>query len=176
MLFLSNNDIEYVFPGVFDGLGNLQVLDLDQNSLFHIYLELFEPLQNLTNLYPRSNRLNSIKASVLPNPLVSLRILDLSDNGLATVEKPFSESFLSLQILRLNRNNLGEYFAPSDRYGRLGSGLTKLEEIYISSNSIQNLPKMTFRDQVSLKLLNISKILISSWGLDVFKFTKNIKN
>ena len=175
LLVLSRNDISFVSQDAFNGLGNLQVLDLAQNRVFGLYGNVFEPLQNLTHLYLGSNRLVYIKSPGISNTLVSLRFLDLSDNGLATVENPFSESFPSLQILHLERNNLSEYFVPSDRGVGLFSGLTELEEIFISSNNIQNIPNLILRDQVSLTLLDISNNQISGWGPDVFNFTKNIE-
>ena len=171
-LFLSKNEIILLLPGAFNGLGKLQVLDLAQNKI-GIFLEnTFESLHNLTHLYLGRNRITHLPK--LSELLVSLRVLDLSDNGCEIIDKPFSESFPSLQTLKLEGNHLGKHEFPSDRDGRLFKGLTKLEEVFISSNNIKSLPDWIFHDQISLKLLNISANKISGWGPNVFKFTKNI--
>ena len=171
-LLLARNSIVDLWSGSFNGLGNLRVLDLGHNRIGTVSRDLFEPLQNITHLYLGNNGL--IYLTKLSQPLVSLHILDLSDNSCETVEKPFSESFPSLQILNLENNNLGKtaFLSASDK--SLFSGLTALEQVFMSNNNIHNLGDLTLRDQVSLKVLNISMNKISGWGPNVFKFTRNL--
>ena len=170
-LLLTRNRIVDLWSGAFNGLGNLRELHLAQNRIGTVSRDLFDPLQNLTHLYLCKNGLNYLPK--LSEPLVSLRVLDLSENAIDTVDRPFSESFPSLQILQLDGNNLGEPVFQSDRGGHLFTGLIKLNEVSISRNNIHNLPDMLFQDQVSLKNLNISNNQISGWGPNMFKFTRN---
>ena len=173
VLFLSKNGIVEISHGAFDGLGKLKFLDLDDNKLglySYVQLDIFDPLQNLTNLYLRRNRISRL--TMHSKPLVSLRVLELSNNGCQFVDKPFAESFPSLHKLHLEGNRLGKYV--SDGGGYLFRGLTDLEHIIMSRNEIRKLPELIFREQVSLQLLDISKNQISGWGPSVFKYTRNI--
>ena len=171
-LLLARNSIVDLRPGAFKGLGNLRVLYLNQTRIGSVPRDLFKHLQNLTHLYLGKNEIKFLEKR--SNPLVSLRVLDLSDNNCEMVDNPFAESFPSLQILNLERNNLGKTGFLSGSGEPLLSGLTALEKVFISSNSIRNLPDLTFHDQVSLQLLDISKNQISGWGSNMFQFTRNI--
>ena len=171
-LLLARNSVVDLRPGAFNGLGNLRVLDLNQTRIGSVPRDLFEQLQNLTHLYLGKNKIKILEK--LSNPLVSLRVLDLSDNDCEMVDCPFAESFPSLQILNLERNNLGKTGFLSESGEPLLSGLTALEKVFISSNNICNLPDLTLQDQGSLQLLDISKNKISGWGPKLFQFTRNI--
>ena len=150
------------------------MLDVGQNRIATFQCDLFVPLQNLSYLYLDRNYLGLNNLPKLSEPLVSLRVLDLSYNVIETVGMPFSGSFPSLQILNLENNHLGKSMFISDSGEPLFGGLTALERVSFSNNNIRNSPDLTFRDQVSLKVLNISINQISGWGQNVFKFSRKI--
>ena len=171
-LLLARNSIDDLRPGAFNGLGYLRVLDLYQTSIATVPRDLFEPLQNLTHLYLGKNEIKFL--GKLSNPLVSLRVLDLSDNDCEMVDNPFAESFPSLQILNLERNNLGKTGFLSESGEPLLSGLTCLDQAFISSNNIPKLSDLILQDQGSLQLLDVGNNQISGWGPNMFQFTRNI--
>ena len=148
-LIMARNNMRALWQNAFNGLGKLQLLDLAGN-IFRVQfsLDVFEPLQNLTHLYINSSKIKSLHTK-LSTQLVSLRVLDLSDNDCEVVDKLFSEMFPSLQILHLEANNFGKFYFHSNRGGNLFSGLASLEQVFISSNNISELPDLIFRDQVS---------------------------
>lgn len=174
-LNLARNHIVHVMnPGAFNGLGKLQVLDLAENKINRLPFYMFKPLHNLTHLYLGKNRITYFYLQAHQEPLVSLRVLDLSDNGFESIEKPFSYSFPFLNSLHLEGNNLGKTGFLSRSGELLFSGLTELEQVNISNNNICNLPGLIFRDQVSLKVLNISMNKISGLDSNMFQFARKI--
>ena len=173
VLLLAENDIDYISSDAFNGLGNLRVLDLANNKIAGLYYYIFEPLDNLTHLHLEHNLISGLLHR--SHQLASLRVLDLSDNNIETVDAPLSESFPSLHTLNLKGNNLGTTVFQSDIVDQLFSGLRELEEINIARNEILDLPDLMFRDQVLLKKLDISRNKISSLGPNVFRFTSNIE-
>ena len=173
VLLLAGNDIYFIAPFAFDGFGSLEVLDLAHNKIEDLSGTIFKPIRNLTHLYLGGNDIKLLMKT--PNPLVALRVLDLSHNVIETVDAPFSVSFPSLYAINLEGNNLGKIVFQSDIGDRLFSHLTELQDINIARNNIRDLPDLIFRDQNSLKFLNLRKNQLSGWGPDVFQFTRNIE-
>ena len=174
VLLLAGNDIGYISPDAFNGLGVLKVLNLAKNSIKDLSETTLNTLNNLTHLYLGGNEIKLLRE--VPNPLVSLRVLDLSDNDLEYVDAPLSESFPFLHMLNLEGNNLVKILFQSDIGDRLFSNLRELLDINIARNNIPDLPDLVFRDQGSLKRLNMRMNKISSLGPNVFRFTNNIEN
>ena len=171
---LTKDELFHFSELKFHGIKNLLWIDLAENKFTSFPKDLPNSLEFL-NL--RGNHITSdLIAQVSSAPLVSLRVLDLSDNDLEYVHHDgIFRSLKSLQVLRLEKNKLGKTVFSSKISELLFSGLTELEEINISSNNIRNLSKSVFRDQVSLKVLKINDNQLSRWDLNSFKFTKNLE-
>ena len=174
-LYLSHNDIEWVRLRVFEGLGKLEILDLAKNKIGILPGDMFKSFQNLTYLDLSNNNLHtiSLRKKHFEN-LVSLRHLDMSSNGCSDLSTDMFQPMISLKYLNLNGNELGDILA-GDGGKNLFKGLNELEKLYIVDNNIRVLPDITFRDQISLKILKVGENRLSGWGPNLFKFTKDLQ-
>lgn len=173
-LSLKQNNIFSLSSGSFNDLGNLEKLDMSNNNIFYLPGSIFSPLKRLIHLDLGKNKLHSIQH--LPNvfePLTSLRFLSLQDNKYSFFHETTFLTTVSLQTLRLEVNNLGDFFAEEN--GRkLFRGLTNLEILSIANNNIKTLHESLFKDQLSLKELHAEHNMLSLWGQNTFRSTKNL--
>ena len=91
---MSHNALEFLEPGIFDGLGSLQILDLASNSLKTIKPNSFSQLHSLKSLDLRNNRIAHIDSSAFDG-LKKLELVDLRGNWLSQINP---KVFLPLPI------------------------------------------------------------------------------
>ena len=146
--------------------------NLVDSNTYTLPLEKFKSIRNLKNLYLDNCKINGFEHD-FSTPLISLRVLDLSDNTILFDWEPLFKSMPYLQTLHFENSNLG--FTGQHWTGKtLFSELKTLKQLFISNNNIFMITAATFNDLVALKELSLSNNKISGWGPDVFRRSKNI--
>ena len=174
VLMLQQNYIFSLSSGSFNDLLNLEKLFLSDNNIYNLPAATFLPLRRLIYLDLGNNKLHSVQdIPTIFEPLISLRFLSLQDNRYSFFHENTFLTTVSLQSLRLERNNLGDFFAEENG-GKLFRGLTNLEVLSIANNNIKTLNESVFKDQLSLKKLHAEHNMLSSWGGKTFISAKNL--
>ena len=101
---MSHNALEFLEPGIFDGLASLQILDLASNSLKKIKPHSFAALHSLKSLDLRNNRIAHIDSAAFDG-LKKLEHVDLRGNWLSHIDP---KVFLPLPIGVKNQIRLEE--------------------------------------------------------------------
>uniref|UniRef100_UPI00358F3BFD extracellular matrix protein 2-like isoform X2 n=1 Tax=Myxine glutinosa TaxID=7769 RepID=UPI00358F3BFD len=153
-LYINENDINTVPPHIFDGLPNLEWMDLSNNRLTtrRVAPAVFQNLTFLRRLYLDNNQLSHI-----PHPLPALlEEIRINNNHLKVLDADSFQGLSSLVALELKNNRLSEStidpqaFSPlialtflrlELNYFRLiPFGLPpSLEELYLDGNQIEEI-------------------------------------
>ncbi|XP_016401918.1 relaxin receptor 2-like [Sinocyclocheilus rhinocerous] len=149
-LFLSQNHITYLGPGVFRDLHKLDWLVLDHNPLKTITRDTFIGLRSLTFLSMVNTSLLWLPDSSLCQHMPLLRWLDFAENHVGLLNYSTLKTCTKLTVLSLHDNKIK--ILLENTFHSLGS----LVELDLSCNRISNLPKNTFRSLQYLQKLNIS--------------------
>ncbi|XP_028167499.1 leucine-rich repeat and immunoglobulin-like domain-containing nogo receptor-interacting protein 3 [Ostrinia furnacalis] len=165
---LSRNEIKRTETGLFAGLTRLKHLNLSRNQLDDIPRLTFTGLENLEVLDVSYNNLHLIPFQVF-GPLTKLQYLDISHNRLATFLDYYFNPNRQLKTLFLNHNSLVKITSNAL------VNLKELETLDISSNKLEYMPKLMFDKFEQLKRLNLSYNLFQNISSDAFKNLKNLR-
>lgn len=88
-LYLSGNNLEIIKPYGFVGLDSLLILDLMHNKFINFSLDYLNGMQYLTALWLQGNLVSNLTVTKNSDVLRSLRVLDLKDNKLQTLNFKF---------------------------------------------------------------------------------------
>lgn len=198
-LSLEGNSIKAIPEGAFNGIPNLEWINLGKNKLTSagIAPEVFKSLKHLSRLYLDSNLLEHIPAH-LPSTLQELKI---NENNLRALEDNSFLGLSSLLTLELEGNVLSEgavdpqAFSPLTQlsYLRLGrnhfrtvpQGLpTSLLELYLENNLIEEISDSVFNQTTNLNVVSLrhnrldeSRIAplawINHWNLESIDLSHN---
>ncbi|XP_058027311.1 extracellular matrix protein 2 [Ahaetulla prasina] len=165
---LDGNDITEIPDGAFNGIPNLERIDLRKNKITSsgIGPQAFKNLKNLQRLYMDGNALVSIPHG-LPSSLEELKI---NENEIHVINEGSFQDLKKLLILELESNKLSEAnvspfaFQPlkSLSYLRLGrnqfrtipQGLPhSIEELYLDNNQIEEISEICFNHTKSLNII-----------------------
>ena len=162
-------------PGVFDGLANLQSLNLglgyswDSNYLTELPPGAFDGLANLQSLYLQSNDLTELATGVFVG-LTNLQSLYLHGNDLTELPPGVFGGLANLQSLSLNGNNLTEL--PPGVF----DGLASLQSLYLDENVLRELPPGVFDGLANLQSLYLNGNDLTEWVPDVFDGHTNLQS
>ncbi len=148
-LDLSSTSISDLLADDFDGLTNLETLNLYGNNLTLLPSGLFDGLTNLTTLSLESNDLTSIPSAIFDD-LTSLITLDLDGNKLTTLPENIFDNLTSLVGLQLQYNDINTL--P----GELFKELTNLDRLRLDNNEFSTLPNGLLVVPRRLTTLNLS--------------------
>ncbi|XP_045499120.1 toll-like receptor 7 [Colias croceus] len=159
----SNKNLELSL-GTFNGLRELQSLDLGENNLKVIPSDVFCPLDNLQKLNLTHNKIKNIDRIGLGNNCgLDILSLDLSYNELKTLNEDSEIAALRrLQELRLQNNNI------SDISSEIFNGLISLRVLNISHNNLQFIPEGTFANTKELREIYLNDNQLFELGRGVF--------
>ncbi|XP_070591887.1 extracellular matrix protein 2 [Erythrolamprus reginae] len=165
---LDGNDIIEIPDGVFNGIPNLERIDLRKNKITssNIGPQAFKNLKNLQRLYMDGNELVSIPHGLPP----SLEELKINENQIHGINENSFQGLKKLLILELESNKLSESnvsplaFRPlkSLSYLRLGrnqfrtipQGLPhSIEELYLDNNQIEEISEICFNHTKNLNII-----------------------
>ncbi|XP_078105320.1 extracellular matrix protein 2 isoform X3 [Sander vitreus] len=169
-LSLEGNNISSIPAEAFNGIPNLEWIDLKKNKLTSagIDAKAFKGLKMLRRLYLDGNLLEAVPANLPP----TLQELKISENRLRGINKHSFQDLSSLVILELEGNLLSEgnvdplAFAPLKQlsYLRLGrnhfrtipQGLPiSLLELYLENNLIEEISETVFNQTHSLNVVSL---------------------
>ncbi|KAM4583266.1 extracellular matrix protein 2 isoform 1-T1 [Fundulus diaphanus] len=169
-LSLEGNNISSIPPDAFNGIPNLEWINLKKNKLTSagIDAKAFTGLKMLRRLYLDENLLDMVPPD-LPSTLHELKI---NENNLRGIDENSFQGLSSLVILELEGNLLSEgnvnprAFAPLIQlsYLRLGrnffrtvpQGLPKsLLELYLESNLIEEISETVFNQTTNLNVVSL---------------------
>lgn len=150
--------------GTFNGLRELQTLDLADNNLKSIPSDVFCPLDNLQTLNLTLNKIKSVDRLGFGKTCGSgLQSLDLSNNELKSLTEDSEIIRLKrLQELRLQHNNI------TDISGETFNGLISLRILNISYNNLQFIPEGTFATTKELREIYLNNNLLFELAKGVF--------
>ncbi len=158
MLTLSKNPLT-LYEGVFKGLSNLEILQLQSCGITNIEEGTFDGLGRLRSLYMSSNELTEIKAGTWRG-LESLIYLSLSGNHIVSIAPSVFSQLHNLLELSLSGNPL------SNLQGDIFTGLQSLRTLQIENCEISQLSPNLFANLKSLESLNLQR--------NDLEFTKNM--
>ncbi|KAM4740997.1 extracellular matrix protein 2 isoform 2-T2 [Anableps anableps] len=169
-LSLEGNNISSIPAGAFNGIPNLEWINLKKNKLTSAGIDpkAFMGLKMLRRLYLDENLLDVVPSD-LPSTLQELKI---NENKLRGIDENSFQDLSSLVILELEGNLLSEgnvdprAFAPLIQlsYLRLGrnhfrtipQGLPKsLLELYLENNLIEEISEMVFNQTTNLNMVSL---------------------
>uniref|UniRef100_A0A8D0A517 Extracellular matrix protein 2 n=1 Tax=Sander lucioperca TaxID=283035 RepID=A0A8D0A517_SANLU len=166
-LSLEGNNISSIPAEAFNGIPNLEWIDLKKNKITSAGIDA-KGLKMLRRLYLDGNLLEDVPANLPP----TLQELKISENRLRGINKHSFQDLSSLVILELEGNLLSEgnvdplAFAPLKQlsYLRLGrnhfriipQGLPiSLLELYLENNLIEEISETVFNQTHSLNVVSL---------------------
>ena len=188
-LNLSNNPLHYFyFCGLWGYMFRLKKLDLSGCGLTHIYLDDLKDRVGLEELNLSNNPVHEFYFPGFWECMPSLKKLDLSGCGLTNTDLDDLKNCHRLEELNLSNNSLHNFHFPGfwkctsslKKLDLSGCGLTNtdldgfvnfhgLKELNLSNNPLHDIGCRAFywdflgRDQVSLRLLNLSWCCLTKW-------------
>lgn len=166
---LSRNEIKRTEHGLFARLSRLKHLNLSRNHIEDIPRFTFADLYNLDVLDVSHNRLQAIPFQVF-GPMTRLQYLDISYNKIATFFDYYFKPNRQLKTLFLNNNSLVKITSNAL------VNLKELETLDISSNILDTIPKAIFDNLEQLRDLNLSYNNFQNISQDAFKNLINLKS
>jgi Leucine-rich repeat (LRR) protein len=172
----DNNSVCLMDCYAFDGLSELQVIDLSHNTIRTIPTRLFQSVSSLETLHLDNNWLSSIPNSLLRNSLFNLKTLTFNANPIVRIREDETSSygFPGLEILTINDANITT-IASNDFLGfpnlkilsLKNNGIQRLSpsalrplrmlcELDLSANKLDILAEERLSGLVELKVLNVS--------------------
>ncbi|XP_054071819.1 extracellular matrix protein 2 [Rissa tridactyla] len=167
-LDLTGNSITTITDEAFNGIPNLEWIDLSKNNITSpgIGRKAFKILKNLKRLYLDGNMLVHVP-SELPSTLEEIKI---NDNHLHAIDEDGLQDLKNLVTLELEGNKLSEanvsplafYPLKSLSYLRLGrnkfriipQGLpATLEELYLENNQIEEVSEICFNHTKNINVI-----------------------
>lgn len=144
-LNISHNNIKFIDPNNFRGVGNMYSLDISYNFLSNFQLNNIT-LSNIKALYLNNNRLTNITNTL--NNMPSLLYLDLSNNFIVElISVPFS-GLPNLKVIHLSHNKILAFNNPQT------NSMSKLTELDLSYNELTLVNLSYFKDLVVVNLSN----------------------
>ncbi|KAM9374698.1 extracellular matrix protein 2 [Phaethornis superciliosus] len=167
-LDLTGNSITAISDDAFNGIPNLEWIDLSKNNITSpgIGLQAFKILKKLKRLYLDGNMLVHIPSG-LPSTLEEIKI---NDNHLHAIDEDGLQGLKNLVTMELEGNKLSEanvsplafYPLKSLSYLRLGrnkfriipQGLpATLEELYLENNQIEEVSEICFNHTKNINVI-----------------------
>ena len=170
LLILSNNLIEEIPPGVFEGFLGTLSLDLSHNQVHALYVDSFLHLDGLEILDLSYNKLCSLPLGAFKH-VQTLQQLNLSHNKFKSFSFGIFSPLIHLNHLNLSHNNFGEFEA------NVLIPLTSLKLLDISSNGLRYIDAQSLHDNSkSLRRLVIADNFWECMGLvDVVRYLSKMK-
>ena len=167
-LYLDNNNIDDLHPGVFDGLSILEDLYLTFNKLSGIRLGVFDTLGSLTFLSLEENRISDLTPGVFRG-LTKLRELRLDVNRLTELKAGIFDGLISIEELYVDDNFIEKVSL------NVFVGLSKLEELDLDTNVIESLEPGVFDGLSSIIELDIDDNILTELPVGLLRGLNTIE-
>lgn len=146
---MGQNRISRIESNAFEGLSNLRVLYLDDNTLTAVPSTSFVFLSSLAELYLGINTFASVGPGAFES-LTELNQLDLRSASLNNISSDTFKGLNSVRVLDLSDNRLKRI--PTVEL----SHLTRLESLVLGQNEFPIIPEGAFFGMTNLKRIDIS--------------------
>ena len=133
-------------PSVFDGLSDLQILDMHSNEINVLDARWFEGPTALRVINLPDNGIRTLPKGVFDG-LSHLKSLDLTFNRIEVLDAGALDGLSSLIDLRVHDNRIAELEAGA------WDDLPKLESLYLHNNRLADLPEKAFEPLARLESL-----------------------
>ena len=192
-LYLNDNNLTELQPGVFDGLTNLERLSLYRNKLNGLHLKVFTGLDSLLYLDLRKNVISKVQPDQFL-ALTSLLELSLDDNQIVELPSGVFRGLTNLLEVDVDGNpllekvalnvfneliNLIELDIDNNAIGELQpgvfDGLSNLKELEIDGNKLTKISEGLFAGLDKIEGLAISENLINEIDPFIFSDMTNLK-
>ncbi|XP_078065878.1 extracellular matrix protein 2 [Mustelus asterias] len=186
-LYLAGNSITTIPAGAFNGVPNLELIDLSRNKIrsSNIDPEAFKRLKKLERLYMDQNLLIQMPLQ-LPRTLVELK---LNDNLLQRLDEETFEGLNKIVNLDLEGNELSEgnvqplVFRPLKRLAYLRLGKNKfrtipqalppsIEELYLEDNDIEEITEVSLNKTTNLNVMVLRNNKLDETRISPFAWIK----
>ncbi|XP_053172039.1 fibromodulin a [Scomber japonicus] len=164
-LRINHNKIEKVTPADLEGMDNLTILYLHDNAVTDLGTSL-KPLVSLTLLDISNNQLTKVPEA-LPEQLHQLY---LESNAIDSLPEGFLGRFMQLQYIRMSHNQLTDKGIPANTFN-----VTGLVELDLSFNKLERIPPVsTTLQHLYLQANQIKEFTLGSFCsiVDVTNFSK----
>ncbi|CAK1542767.1 unnamed protein product [Leptosia nina] len=166
---LSRNEIKRTEHGLFAKLNRLKHLNISRNQIEDIPRNPFIGLENLEVLDVSHNQIRVIPFQAF-GVMTRLHYLDISYNKIATFLDYYFKLNRQLKTLFLNNNSLVKITSKAL------VDLKELEVLDISSNNLDNFPKFLFDALPELRELNLSYNKFLNISQDAFKTLEKLRS
>lgn len=160
ILHLTDNLVNAVTSGAFEGLHNLQELRLGHNRISQFYEDINSALPNVKYVDLSHNFLSAIPAGIVSSN--TLERLNLSHNSLDSKLVPVVFKAQKLEQLDLSHNHIQQI----DDF--LLSNLTSLRELHLENNSIESIQLNSFQLAKKLAYMDFSHNRLAHLNKEVF--------
>ena len=168
-LDLSRKEINEKIPaGAFQGLSNLDRLDLDRNLIKEIEAGAFQGLSNLKELDLEYNKITEIETGTFQG-LSNLEELELSDNQIKEMKAGTFQGLSNLKILQLHGNQITEIETGTFQ------GLSNLKGLILNDNQITEIETGTFQGLSNLEGLALERNPLEKIEIEAFEALPNLK-
>lgn len=148
-LHMNDQKVDRIEPNTFDSASNLEILHLQKNSISRLGKNSFFGANKLKELYLYNNQLGDNISADAFNGLLSLEILSLSANHIATLPDKVFEPLENLRVLGLRDNKILNLQAD------LFDSNLNLKEIHLYNNKLFGMSKNMFS-----RLTELDKLLL----------------
>ena len=156
-LYLQNNSISVIPPGLFSGLSQVTVLDLSNNEVTSHWIgpTTFADMSRLLSLDLSHNKLSRVDATVF-RALYTLQSLSLKNNIIESLAENAFISNRNLHTLSLSGNRLQTLDAASF------TGLEVLNALFLDDNRLHTVHASSFANITGLMELNVGRNRLST--------------
>lgn len=182
--------MESIPSRLFDGLFNLETLDISQCHVTTLPRDLFADLRNLRSLSLRDTELMTLSQSDLKSMTslttidishnairdmdqylffgidTTVEVIDISHNHIKIVPTDLFQEQSTLRRLYLNNNNI--YMVHKNFFQNLPS----LEELHLQNNKLYQLPETVFVSNTLLKAVNLASNVLFKIPSELFSNNK----
>ncbi len=160
-LDLRDSGITELREDDFSGLGNLELLRLEDNSLSTLPVGIFTGLSSLTDLTLCCTNLSQLPEEVF-HGLDTLENLQLWSNSLSELPEGIFRGLSNLEQLGLGSNRLTQL--PEEVF----NGLSSLTHLQLKANLLSELPEGIFRGLSNLEFLDLRDNRLTGLAEDAF--------
>ncbi|KAM8736011.1 toll-like receptor 21 [Acanthopagrus schlegelii] len=171
-LYLTNNEISYLSPDVFDDLTGLKFLTLDNCCLGVAQLQpgVFKNLRNVTKLVLENMRMQNFSEDVFRN-LTQLSQLQLNHNAIQSITVDALDSLHKLSYLDMRGSSLS-CTCKNTLLQNWTLNNTKVQVVYLYNLSCPHDPKQKFYNfHTNVCYIDLGEYLFLSTALVNFLFT-----
>lgn len=161
-LVLSENQLNSIASGSFNGFLNLQTLDLGKNQISQFTSGPLHGLTNLRSLSLANNNINELKVGTF-NDVSNLQDLNLSSNFLTTIGKGIFNNLNNLQKLNLSNNPLQKLTSG------MFQGLSNLQHLSLHKCNLTQIAPDAFHGLANLQGLILSDNNLSQLNASLFQ-------